>query len=208
MNTPAPWTLTGDGYILVYKFPQDFAIKYTGSYTFKGGFGAIMLANYHSSNVGPYREIVFIPGQIAYPGKTGYSISKIYVSSESSLVSGQTNWGIPKELAEFDVVKQPDGSERIQVCKEGLPFVGVTVKPAGPPIPLNGAVLPPLVQHLNGRTYITKLKSSGKGRYARVINAQVYNGAFPNFTQFNPMMAVRITNFKMTFPEPEILPLD
>jgi hypothetical protein len=204
-NAPAPWHLTGDGYVLIYKFPQDFAAAHTGAYEYKGGYGAVSLLNYHSSNVGPYQEIMFIPGQVAYPQKTGYSISKIYVSSESSVLNGQTNWGIPKELAEFEALPQVDGSGRIQVCKEGQPFVDLTIKPLGPAIPLNGAVLPPLVQYRNGQTYITRLKSTGAGRYVRILNADVYNGSFPNFTQFTPMMAVKITNFKLTLLEPEIL---
>src|SRR6187549_840298 len=120
IKAPAPWTLTGDGYIFVYKFSQDFVRSQglippflQGAY--RGGFGAVMLVDYHTSGVGAYRELLFIPGVFEVNGKNYYSITKIYVSTMASVVNGQENWGIPKEVADFDIQRLDDSSERITV---------------------------------------------------------------------------------------------
>src|SRR5262245_61022490 len=102
---PPPWRLTGSGYILLYRwFPRDFVavqgqVPPALAGSFKGGASAVMVVNYENSEVGPYRELLFIPGLF----ERGFSITRTYVSSQASVDSGRANWGIPKQLAEFDV---------------------------------------------------------------------------------------------------------
>lgn len=103
---PPPWRLTGNGIILLYRFPRDFAEPWLQPElrsTFLGGIGAVMCVDYLSSDCGPYRELLFIPGAFRVGGRIRYSISKIYVSTATSVVSGIANWGIPKQQAEFMV---------------------------------------------------------------------------------------------------------
>jgi acetoacetate decarboxylase len=63
-----------------------------------------------TSGVGPYKELLFIPGVFHINGRYTYSISKIYVSTEASVRSGIENWAIPKEVADFTIEDQDDGS--------------------------------------------------------------------------------------------------
>jgi acetoacetate decarboxylase len=63
-----------------------------------------------TSGVGPYQELLFIPGLFHIDGRYTFSISKIYVSTEASVRSGIENWAIPKELADFKIDTQDDGS--------------------------------------------------------------------------------------------------
>ncbi len=205
VRAPAPWQLTGDGYVLLYQLPHHFAAAHSNGYPYRGGFGAVVLVNYHSSNVGPYRELLFIPGMIAYPGKTGYSIHRIYVTTLASVVNGQMNWGIPKERADFQAETLPDGAERIRVLKDNRPFFEVTLRAHGPAVPLTAAVLPPLVQQRDNRTFITRLQSTGVGRYARMSDVRADAAHFPDVSPFAPLIAMKIVNFRMLFPAAQIV---
>jgi hypothetical protein len=207
--TPAPWNLTGNGYILLYQLPRSFAAASSPYGIYKGGFGAVMLVDYRTSNVGPYRELLFIPGRVAYPEKTGYSISKIYVSTLPSVISGQVNWGIPKELASFEW-RSTEAGDRVQVCKEGnsQPFFEIEMKPFGLRFPMTAAVLPPLVQYRDHKTYITRLQSRAWGQLAKIKDLRVSSSAFPAIDRYKPLMAIKVSNFRMVFPVPEIMPHD
>ncbi|HEX2622961.1 MAG TPA: acetoacetate decarboxylase family protein, partial [Phototrophicaceae bacterium] len=203
MTAPsAPWNLTGNGYILLYKFPRNFGIAHSPFGIYKGGFGAIMLVDYQTTPVGPYRELLFIPGQVMYPGKTGYSISKIYVSSIESVIGGQTNWGIPKELAEFEWRSKSDQSDEIQVSREGKVFFEISLKVRDWHFPVNAALMPPVVQHREGKTFITRLKSTAQGQFASIkyLKQSGTRKDFPAINQFQPLTALKVTGFQMTFP--------
>lgn len=72
----------------------------------KDGLGMVMIISYSDSNVGPYDELLF-----AIPCKNpsinnellpSYRIPVIYVSTEASVRNGRKNWGIRKELANFN----------------------------------------------------------------------------------------------------------
>lgn len=201
----APWHLTGSGYILLYKFPHQFGIANSRSGMYQGGFGSVMLVNYATSPVDAYHELLFIPGTVMYPGYTGYSISTIYVSSQASVIGGQTNWGIPKDLAEFDWQSSETGGDKIAVNHEGKSCFEAQFTPFGVSFPVNGFLLPPVVQHREGKTFVTKLQSSGKAQLARLQHLKVTGNAFPGIDRFKPLLALKITDFQMTFPVPRIL---
>jgi len=72
---PAPWQLQGEGYMMPYIFRDDFLWKeacipesLSEKQVFK--IGLVMLVNYQSSPVGPYGELLFIPGMFRVNGKT------------------------------------------------------------------------------------------------------------------------------------------
>jgi hypothetical protein len=98
-QAPAPWQLAGKGIIVVYKFskkcvetfsqlPPELIVK------FKGDLGYLILANQKYVLIGPYCELLFIPGKFFPYGEQ--RITKIYVDSEASTQNGSVNWGIPK----------------------------------------------------------------------------------------------------------------
>ncbi|KAB5590446.1 hypothetical protein CTheo_6109 [Ceratobasidium theobromae] len=74
--------------------------------TYMGGLGSVQLLRYHTSPVGPYDELLYVPGKMKYKvGNStisGLSITRIYVSSPASIVNGRRNWNIPKQLARFE----------------------------------------------------------------------------------------------------------
>ncbi|MCU0496734.1 MAG: acetoacetate decarboxylase family protein [Anaerolineae bacterium] len=200
---PAPWTLTGNGYILLYRWPRSFASAHSPFGLSKGGFGAVMLVDYQTTPVGPYHEILFIPGQVAYTSAIGYSISKIYVSTMDSVINGQLNWGIPKEQAQFDWQTSTDGQDQIRVSIDQHPIASVDLTPFGPRFPVSSAILPPIVQHRDHQTLITRLQSQGQGQLAKLDRFWVDDQGFPTVNQFRPLVVVKIHDFKMTFPIPK-----
>ncbi len=204
-NAPAPWYLTGRGYVLVYRFPQAFGREHSPHGTYQGGFGVMMLVDYATSNVGPYKEVLFVPGIVKLPQSVGYSISRIYVSTMESVVNGQMNWGIPKDVASFRFTQIDRHTERIQVQRDDShPFLDITLRAGGLPIPLIRGLLPKLHQQREDRGYITALTASGVGQLGRVVQATTHGDDFPPIEQFKPMLVMRVNQFRMTFPVADV----
>jgi hypothetical protein len=110
---------------------------------FEGQLGVLMLVDYRWSPVGPYRELLFAAGRNLRWRHHLFSITRIYVSTAASAVSGRENWGIPKRTAEFEVIPGKDGAERVVVQRDRLAEVDLTVAPGrGLPLP---AASPPLL---------------------------------------------------------------
>jgi hypothetical protein len=58
--------------------------------------------------------LLYIGGTLKFGQKRHYSISKIYVSTQDSIDNGQKNWGIPKEMAHFEVQYGADNHDTIK----------------------------------------------------------------------------------------------
>jgi hypothetical protein len=116
----APWTLHAESYILFLKLselpaglydPLEEAWSDERNGSFTGGLGAIMIIRYTSTPVGPYDEIMLIPGNFTVPQpsegppkipKKALRIARIYVSQRTTTYNGRLNWNIPKHLARFE----------------------------------------------------------------------------------------------------------
>jgi hypothetical protein len=210
---PAPWSLVGKGYVILIKLDPEF-VKHKGfvpealAASFAGGIGTIMYVDYASSDVGPYKELLFIPGMFSFDDKKHFSITKIYVSTMASVVNGQNNWGIPKELADFEVVEE--GSiDRIRIgtgnhlCAE-LCFLSYPLA-----IPVTTSIVPSRLHtlaHLHrGKKFITIPKARGAISFARLIGATINESLFPDFTQGRILCTARIPRFLMVFPKAIVL---
>jgi len=208
-----PWTLTGEGYIFLYRFPKAFVEEngFIPDYLqgkYRGGFGTVMLVDYHQSPVGPYREVLFIPGLFEHAGRKLYSITKIYVSTIDSVIWGQDNWGIPKELAEFTITPINAHSERFQVRHEGRTLVNLILNSRALRVPVNtrwSPLQPGLIQHHQGSDFVTRPTGKGKIGLASIEDGKIDASNFPDFGQINPLAAIRATDFTLQFPVPEII---
>jgi Acetoacetate decarboxylase (ADC) len=205
---PAPWNLTGDAYIMVYKFSKDFVEEYgfLADYQqdrFLGYVGTVMLVDYKTSGVGPYRELLFIPGMFTFDWKKMFSISKIYVSSRDSVYNGIENWGIPKEYADFDWQTNADGTEDISVNIEGKEFFKTTIKKGFISFPLTTAILPlNVVQKLRKDLIITNPTAKGKVTLAKIKSIKVDKNFFPDLSKASPLITMKVKDFEMTFNVP------
>lgn len=204
---PAPWNLTGDAYIMVYKFSKDFVKEY-GFLTdyqrdrFLGYVGTVMLIDYKTSGVGPYQELLFILGMFTFNWKKMFSISKIYVSSRESVYNGIENWGIPKEYADFNWQTNTDSSEDISVGIEGKQFFRTTIKKGFISFPIKTVLPLTIVQKLRKDLIITNLTAKGKVTLASIKLIKVDRNFFPDLSKVSPLITMKVNDFEMNFNVP------
>lgn len=204
---PAPWTLNGNGIVILYRFPSTFIQEYGFLDDFqqkgyKTGIGAVVLMDYKDSGVGPYRELLFLPGLFDVNGKLAFSISKIYVSTYDSARSGKRNWGIPKELADFKVETEADGSRIWKVRTDGTTFFEAIVKPKGLTFPLTSRLVPltQIIQKGKKHFLLTRPKVSGMAKIASLQKAFSDPTYFPPVHQLKPLITLYLKDFVMKFP--------
>lgn len=187
---PPPWRLAGRGWVFLFTFEGRFL--HEGGFVpaglpegFEGNLGALVLVDYRESPVGPYRELLFAVGRNLRRRHHVLSVSRIYVSSAASAASGRANWGLPKEEAEFQVVRGADGAERVIVLRGGLAEVDLTVapEPGARAWPVASWLLPPswrtLVQPWEGKNLTTRLSGRGSVRRARLVDFRTLPHLFP-----------------------------
>ncbi len=205
-KVPAPWNLTGNGYIFLYKFPKKFKespfFHISLSDKPSSGFGTIMLVDYVKSDAGPYKELLFIPGEFEYLYKKFYSITKIYVSTMESVDNGRANWGIPKELADFETTKLDKKRERIIVKKDGAVIFDAILRKRYVPFRVSTRYFShALVQKLKGKTvFFTEFNGSGRGRLAVLESLYCNPAYFPEVCSLKPIAVTAVEDFRITFP--------
>ena len=205
-----PWNLVGSGYIQLYRFDRDFVqkngfLKDFQIKNFKGGWGAVMLVNYETSPVGPYVELLFIPGVISIAQGNAYSISKIYVSTKASVENGIYNWGIPKELADFVWLKGKQ-SDEVKVSVNGIAFFEAKFKKNWFRFPISTALFPlTIIQQLGEKLLLTKPSSKGMAHFAKMTNAKINSAYFPDVSQHSPLVTVKVENFTMKFTAARVI---
>jgi hypothetical protein len=229
---PAPWELKGNGHIGLYRFSKKF-VENNGFFSnfqqkanFKGIIGSVMMVDYHTSNVGAYQELLFIPGMFGFDlGKsgeettniaknirTGFNISKIYVSSPDSVWNGRENWGIPKELADFKVENTENTSKNkiesfeASISIDEKPFFKATLQPKGISFPVNTGLFPFTFYHpLRGKTLITKPHGKGWAKFCTLKTMDVDSNFFPDLSQCKPLAFLSVKDFVMRFPVAEVV---
>lgn len=208
MDVPAPWSLSGKGYILMYRFPLDFIrdscfLPDDWKENKWSGLGYVMFADYQESPVGPYREVLVIPGKSEFGGNKLSTISKIFVDSFESMDNARTNWGIPKELTEIDW--SVDGKQDLIRVGIGEPWMEILLEHGSLPIPLDTRLIPlNLYQESGEHAYITKPSGRGTGRFAIIKGISVDPNYFPAIDQLEPIVAFCVDPFSLTFPAAKV----
>lgn len=206
---PPPWKLTGNGYIFTFWFKKAWVKKFGHllgfqQETFLGGLGTVMLVDYHSSDVGPYRELLIVPGKFNLNGKKQFSISKIYVSSYESVWNGVNNWGIPKELADFEINEISPNTEQIKVSLRGEVFLEAKFTKRNFYFPISTRFFPlKLAQQRKNKLLITNSSAKGKATFLKYYELQINQAHFPDVSDLNPLTVLAVKDFEMVFPTPE-----
>ncbi|EMS32043.1 hypothetical protein C943_01608 [Mariniradius saccharolyticus AK6] len=203
---PAPWKLQGEGFILAFRFKKQWIAQNTlftdeQKVNFSGGLGYLMLVNYQRSPVGPYYELLLIPGKSKPNGKQ--TISHIFVDSESSTKNGRYNWGIPKQTVPF--LWQKSGNlETIGVGTEDNPIFFAELEVRKMPFPVSTSLLPiRLEQEMDGKTYLTNPTGKGWGKFAKIRKMKINADLFPDVTTVKPLFCVKVKPFHLEFPQAE-----
>jgi len=171
---------------------------------FLGGFGMVMLVNYTGSPVGDYQELLFIPGKFACGRKSLYTVTKIYVSTLASAENGRANWGLPKELAQFDWT-DTGGVQSVRVTHDDQPVFEMQFRPGRLSFPFTTRLFSiPLQQPRDQQRLLTKPSAGGWANLAQIAQPQVNAALFPDISRARPVGAVYLSRFKMTFPAPKV----
>ncbi len=204
---PAPWTLRGEGIILLFRFKKSWVDQAANlpeylQQKFRGGFGYVMLVDYQESPVGPYKELLFIPGK--FGEEKLQSITTIFVDSEASTLNGRANWAIPKQTADFHWQKEK-GLDRVDVTLNGKPVFQASIRSGGISFPMNTGLLPiRLRQELEDQVLFTQPEGKGWGKLARIQEVEVDPQLFPDIRGIKPLLALKVSPFTLTFPKPSI----
>ncbi|MBC6367238.1 acetoacetate decarboxylase family protein [Algoriphagus sp. AK58] len=205
LQAPPPWKLRGEGIILVFKFKKDWVEEHSHlpahlKGKFKGGLGYVMLVDYETSPVGPYHELLIIPGKFR---KTKMqAITKIYVDSEASTQNGRNNWGIPKETLPIKWKKEPE-KDIISVSSGSKEVFYAEITNGGLSFPVTTSFLPiRLCQTLNKVKYYTSPYGSGWGKLAKIQRLDLDPNFFPDIRGIKPLLAIKVNPFQIKFPKP------
>jgi hypothetical protein len=217
---PAPWELCGQGYLFALRLPRD--VLEHGSFLPQGvrppragQLAYAMFVDYAGSNVGPYHELLYIPGVLDLGGRRALSISRIFVSTWASVVNGRSNWGIPKDRCDFDVRYGADGIDRVALraadgAAKGSVFAELELQARGPRLPAPGHWVPKKLRTLSqlhdGKLYAYAPLARGHFRFARVRRWRFDARHFPDLASGEVVAALKITDFRMTFPVAQIKP--
>lgn len=207
---PAPWTLHGEGIILVYRFSKDFVARQPWmdkslTSRFQGGLGSVMLVNYTDSPVGPYRELLIIPGEFQTEYGKRRHIPRILVDSQASVEGGRRNWGIPKEYADFTWNTRGRTSV-ITVQQHKKTLLEAEVKQGLLSLPVSTSMVPiRLYQPWQGHLFLATPRGKGLGRLARIKHLKVDATGFPatGFPEFREgtfLAAFHVRRFTMQMP--------
>ncbi|TKA51689.1 hypothetical protein B0A53_05394 [Rhodotorula sp. CCFEE 5036] len=241
---PAPWSLTGEGWIIPLHTPfsttpipippaayapLERGTEADQSDRFHGGVGFVMLVRYKTSDVGPYDELIYVPGlfsrrsssQQQAPVEYFPAITRIYVSTNESVYNGRKNWGIPN----FDFTLDPKdpSSTMVRVSPPAsssrtatTPFFACRLRDSAltpPPLPGPTAAGDNAshAETASTKTFLVKPVSKGWSRLASIAPLPREIGGLPmygdgdNFPRIEPWskrLNFHMTEFEMQFPIP------
>jgi len=214
-RVPAPWSLRGHAWMVVMRLPQGDPARTAFvppalQATVKAAFSVLMCVVYDTAPCGPYRELLFIPGTLQFGAARYPSISRILVSTWDSVVNGRSNWGIPKDRANFDWVRGNEGDRWRVSGDDGRDLCAIEFTSAsGVRLPLRSSWTPgrfgTLGQRFDGRTYYCQPAATGSMRLCRVRHWRFDAALFPDLTRATVLTALRIEDFHMTFPVARIV---
>ncbi|EEB98868.1 hypothetical protein MPER_01549, partial [Moniliophthora perniciosa FA553] len=124
----------------VSRFPAGWATSWQAEaladQEFVGGPGMILVVQYDDSPVGPYDELIYVPGRFKHKdGTEALRITRIYVSTKESTENGRRNWNIPKQVAKFKYTKDPSSPDTWSLSvypissPDDKPLFAVTIHP-------------------------------------------------------------------------------
>lgn len=161
-----------------------------------------MLVDYQECPVGPYRELLMVPGRFRTPVGIRPSITRILVSTQISVDNGRTHWAIPKTLGDFAIEKTARG-ERWEISEGGKPLARYELRQRGPAVPVSSRLAPKslatIAQPSTDGWLLTRPRASGKVRWAATDASWSDPAGFPQLEAGSSFMALRVEEFRMEF---------
>jgi acetoacetate decarboxylase len=195
---PEPWDLRGHGYISLWLVhthalptlpPGVKPVSLLGRSLVTTAF-----VDYLPGGLLPYHEVLVAP-LVRLGARPGISITDIWVDSTTSLAGGRELWGIPKDLADFDLAHEPTFHG---TAKVGSTVVATAAGRRGTrgvrlPFPLAGTTL----QALGDGLARTPLRAGGRIHLARTT--WEVDGPLAWLRPYRPFLTLAATDFTLRF---------
>jgi Acetoacetate decarboxylase (ADC) len=113
---PAPWRLRGQMYFSIWMVPAErVQVRLDPAFellTFAGrACAAACFVDYQEGSVLTYGELFgALSVKARDSGHRGLTVTHMWVDSERSMRGGRALWGMPKEMARFELAHQPPGT--------------------------------------------------------------------------------------------------
>ncbi|MFD5827225.1 acetoacetate decarboxylase family protein [Lentzea sp. NPDC060358] len=127
---PPPWHLCGRGWLTVATAPRPAISRLVPGVVPLVLFGRVLVVSafvdYDETGVLAYRELMV--GVVVRKGfRLGLSITDIWVDDETSRRGARAMWGIPKEMAEFELAAEPrlTAAARVAAAPGAGPGAGI-----------------------------------------------------------------------------------
>lgn len=215
--------IAGRGAIVLYRFDAEKVEKncfvpkpYAGLAL--GGLGAVLALDYFESPIGPFRELVLIPGKFKLEacaeGRADESGSgecriatKVYVSDNNPKLLLVNTRGISQELAKIYTSPQSAEAWALNVADSDSEsaiqqdFCSLEVEPIGPVFPLSSSIVPLnfLADHVSNRFRAT-VSSKAIARLASLSHAQSDPIRFLDFDSYSPLACIYLDSFTAELP--------
>lgn len=195
---PEPWDLRGNGAITVWHVDHDrlpILPKGTRPLTVAGrAVVATAFVRYDERGLMGYHELLAAV-VVRHGLRPALSITDIWVDSEVSKAGGRGLWGIPKQMATFDVGYRSWSAE----TPEGVAATAEVEPTGGPDLRLPITVPGRVVQTLDGRTVASRIRAGGRVRRARATWDVPADGPLGWLAGASPAVHVLAPDFAMAF---------
>lgn len=195
---PEPWNLQGLGYVSLWLVPVRVLPALPEGVRPVSMFGKAVVAtgfvDYRPGGLLSYHEFLVAP--LVRHGRTpGLSITDIWVDSPASKAGGRELWGIPKELADFEMSHDPAFHGTARVEGKVVAEARVARRRAGLrlPFPLRGTIW----QTLDAALARTPLRTTGRVHLAR--GSWRVDGPLAWLRPYRPFITVAAVDFGLSF---------
>jgi acetoacetate decarboxylase len=209
-GVPAPWTLRGEAHVLLLNQPrQGRGVLAPGVTLRRGGLGVLALARYAESNVGAYDELLWlVPWGLQVDGRRLHHVPRIYVSTEASRSNGRSNWGIPKELAVFDVQRLSPNAQLFHVTAAAGVVARFVVESGRRAVGVGSGLLPAGVRRLGqvdeGRLFELAPSVRAHASTARFADLYADPQLLSDVRGARWQRAFSLRNVELLFPVPRV----
>jgi hypothetical protein len=202
----------GNGYIMFYRFDEEFVrlgtfLPETLKNNFCGGLGAVLYMHYSKSEIGPYEELLFIPGKFCYRGQKNHFISKAYVSTDEAVKFRQDNWSIPTEKATFSNEFLANRFENVTTYVNGEDVASFELRTGRIRFRVGTSRFFSFsLMQLHGDEPV-KLNYSGAitAKFAGLESIKVRPAFFPDVAGFTPLTIFKLKNFTFRLSKATVL---
>ena len=201
----APWTLTGEAWVVPQLQHADDVAAFVppgcSVVAWRGWTpGGYVCVDYHTSPVGPYREIIFVPALVRHGWRWGFHISHIYVDSAASVAGGRGNWWLPKDLLAFKSERHGDTTLLRADHQAQAVVTGVFTDSGQISLPFNNRLLPlHLLQARVGHFRRSAFWATGHIGVANGTLDLLGTALLPRLSQVVRLPLLHVQQFKLRF---------